>query len=142
MRQLNVNRPRITAAGDDRITRVGRILRKYKLDELPQLWNVLKGDMSVVGPRPEVPEFIKFYPRESKKKILSVRPGITDFAAIEFRDEERLLMDVADRQQVYVNDILPTKIAYYEKYVDQQSLMLDLRLILRTIGVIFWNSDR
>lgn len=128
---------RLTAGGDKRITPVGRILRRYKLDELPQLLNVIKGDMSLVGPRPEVPEYVACYPPGIRDKILSVRPGITDAASIEFRDEEAILMAADDIENTYINKILPIKLEHYSRYVDHRSLWIDIGLIIRTIGVIF-----
>lgn len=122
----------VTAQGDPRITPAGRVLRRYKLDELPQLWNVLRGDMSLVGPRPEVPKYVAEYPEEWAA-VLVVRPGITDFAAIEFVDEESLLAKSADPERTYVNEVLPRKLALYRKYVEQQSLGTDLSLIFSTL---------
>ena len=125
----------ITSAGDPRITRVGRVLRRYKLDELPQLMNVLRGDMSLVGPRPEVKRYVDLFPREYER-ILEVRPGITDFAAIEYRDEEQILARSADPERAYVEEILPAKIRLYERYLAEASFATDVRLIFRTIGAI------
>jgi len=127
---------KITTSGDSRITKTGCWLRKYKLDELPQLINVLKGDMSLVGPRPEVPEYVEFYTDEQKKKVLSVLPGITDRASIEFRNENDILKNSKDPVQDYKEKILPIKLDYYEKYVDERSLWLDLKLIIKTIVAI------
>lgn len=126
----------VTQAGDARITRCGRVLRRYKLDELPQLFNVIAGDMSLVGPRPEVPKFVAEYPPGVREIILSVRPGITDLATLEFRDEEQLLAAAADPQAVYRLEVLPKKLALYEKYIRERSLLGDLRLILRTLGAV------
>ena len=127
---------KITVGGDDRITRCGRILRKYKLDELPQLINVLRGEMSLVGPRPEVPEYVSHYPAEIREIVLSVPPGITDYASLEFRNENDLLSGAADPQAVYVNEILPRKLEHYVRYVRNRSLLVDLSLIVRTILTI------
>jgi len=127
---------KITTSGDSRITKTGCWLRKYKLDELPQLINVLKGDMSLVGPRPEVPEYVEFYTDEQKKKVLSVLPGITDRASIEFRNENDILKNSKDPVQDYKEKILPIKLDYYEKYVEERSLWLDLKLIIKTIVAI------
>lgn len=124
---------KITVGKDPRITQVGQILRKYKLDELPQLFNVVFGSMSFVGPRPEVDEYMRHYPEEIKKKVLSVRPGITDYASIEFKNENDLLASSDDPQQTYLNEILPIKQQYYLQYVDEQNLILDIKLIFRTI---------
>jgi len=125
----------ITASDDARITRVGRVLRRYKLDELPQLWNVLAGDMSLVGPRPEVERYVKLFEKEYAR-ILTIRPGITDFAALEYRDEESLLASSPDPERTYQEIVLPAKIRLYSRYLDEMSLGTDLLLILRTIGVL------
>lgn len=122
----------VTAAGDARVTRAGRWLRRAKLDELPQLIDVLKGDMSLVGPRPEVPRFMALYPADVRRQILSVRPGITDRAAIEFRDEEQVLARAADPEATYVSHIMPVKQRYYLDYVAKRSVAGDLRILLDT----------
>jgi lipopolysaccharide/colanic/teichoic acid biosynthesis glycosyltransferase len=127
---------KVTVDRDPRITRAGAWLRKRKLDELPQLFNVLMGDMSLVGPRPEVPEYVEFYSDEDRRVILSVLPGITDNAAIEFRDESQLLKEKSNPVRVYKEEILPKKIALYKKYVDNQTLLGDFRLIFRTLVAI------
>lgn len=126
----------ITVGADPRITRLGHFLRKTKLDELPQLLNVLKGDMSLVGPRPEVPAYIERYTPAQQTVILSVRPGITDFAAIEFCDEAEVLARAADPEAAYVEEVMPKKFELYARYVEEQSLLLDLNLILRTLAKI------
>jgi len=123
----------ITVANDQRITRMGRSLRKYKLDELPQLLNVLNGDMSLVGPRPETPRYVALYPEEARGVVLSVRPGITDEASIEFSDEGSLLAQVEDPEWTYIHEIMPRKIAIYERYVANQNVLGDLRIIMRTL---------
>ena len=128
--------PQVTAAGDARITRAGRWLRATKLDELPQLIDVLKGDMSLVGPRPEVPRYVAHYPAALRDKVLSVRPGITDIASIEYRDESAVLARAADPERAYIDEVLPHKLALAASYVDQASVWLDIRLILRTLGAI------
>lgn len=125
--------PQITASSDPRITRAGRFLRRFKLDELPQLINVLRGDMSLVGPRPEVPQYVDLYPADARSEILSVRPGITDEAAIEFSDEGIVLAGSADPERTYVEDILPRKVQHYRRYVRNQSLAGDLGIIFRTL---------
>ena len=125
--------PLITVGDDKRITKIGRFIRHYKLDELPQLINVLKGDMSLVGPRPEVPKYVDYYPDTLRQIILSVRPGITDPASIEFINENALLGSVQDPERYYVEKILPTKLKAYEKYVTTRTLASDLRIILKTI---------
>jgi lipopolysaccharide/colanic/teichoic acid biosynthesis glycosyltransferase len=132
--------PQITAEGDARVTASGRWLRRGKLDELPQLIDVLRGDMSLVGPRPEVPRYMALYPDEVRRAVLSVRPGMTDRAAIEFRDEERLLAAArargADLEQVYVREVLPVKQRYYLDYVRRHGVLGDLWLIARTLRAV------
>ncbi|MEW6221014.1 MAG: sugar transferase [Thermodesulfobacteriota bacterium] len=128
--------PKITVGDDPRITRSGRFLRQSKLDELPQLLNVVKGDMSLVGPRPEVPEYVALYPPEVREEVLSTPPGITDFASIEFKEESRILAEAGDPHRAYLETILPIKLAHYRRYVRKRSLALDLLLIVRTIWAI------
>jgi lipopolysaccharide/colanic/teichoic acid biosynthesis glycosyltransferase len=123
----------LTVHADARITRAGMFLRRSKLDELPQLFNVLAGDMSVVGPRPEVPEFMKFYTPTQRAIILSMKPGITDYAAILFRDESSLLDGRRDPIEVYRREIMPAKFAYYERYSREIGVLNDLRIILATV---------
>lgn len=129
--------PQLTVGRDARITPSGHFLRKYKLDELPQLIDVLFGDMSLVGPRPEVPKYVAHYPAGVRELVLSVRPGITDSASIEFRDENALLEGAADPELKYIQSILPVKLDYYREYVEQQSLWLDMKIIGRTIAKIW-----
>lgn len=124
------------AGNSSRVTPIGSILRKTKLDEVPQLFNVLLGQMSIVGPRPEVEKWTKVY-AERWTKVLKVRPGITDNASIEFRNEEDILANAADPELCYTDEILPRKIAFYEQYVDNHSLSLDCLIILRTVLVLF-----
>lgn len=128
--------PQLTVGADARITRAGAVLRRYKLDELAQLLDVLQGSMSLVGPRPEVPRYVALYPAELREKVLSVRPGITDFASIEYRDENALLARAADPEREYVEVVLPAKLQFAARYVDEASLGLDVRLILRTLRLI------
>jgi lipopolysaccharide/colanic/teichoic acid biosynthesis glycosyltransferase len=125
--------PQVTAGGDDRITPVGRVLRRHKLDELPQLWNVLVGDMSLVGPRPEVQRYVERFAADYER-ILAVRPGITDRAALEYRDEESVLAAAADPEAAYVSTVLPAKIQLYHRYLDEMSLRTDVTLVLRTLA--------
>lgn len=127
--------PEVTAAGDPRITRLGRWLRRTKLDELPQLWNVLRGDMSLVGPRPEVARYAHMFPADYQR-ILTVRPGITDFAALAFRDEEALLARAPSPEAAYAEVVLPAKIALYQRYLREMSLRTDLLLVLRTLAAV------
>ncbi|MBO3129934.1 sugar transferase [Dermatophilus congolensis] len=126
----------VSATGDTRVTRTGAWLRATKLDELPQLLNVLRGEMSLVGPRPEVPEWVEHWPPERAAVILSVRPGITDPASIEFRNEGDLLATVADPADYYVHTLLPRKTARYVDYVRSASLMSDLRILLATVRAV------
>jgi|ERR1700732_362042 len=125
-----------TVRADSRITRVGAFIRKSKLDELPQLINVLKGDMSFVGPRPEVPEFMNFYAPEQRAIILSLRPGMTDYAAIHFRDESSLLDPRNDPVEIYRHKIMPIKFAYYQRYCHDIGFLNDLRIILATVSLL------
>ena len=125
----------VSSADDPRITRIGGILRKYKLDELPQLINVFKGEMSFVGPRPEVPRYVAAF-QADYQEILTVKPGITDFASLEFKDENELLQHAEDPERKYLEEILPVKIRYYKKYLKEQSIMTDLTLILKTLWKI------
>jgi lipopolysaccharide/colanic/teichoic acid biosynthesis glycosyltransferase len=129
--------PTFTAAGDDRITAVGRFLRRYKLDELPQLCNVVIGDMSIVGPRPEVPAFVALY-TDDQRRVLLVRPGITDIASIVYRDEERILANREDSQRAYLEKIMPAKLKLNLAYLDKAGFRGDLALIFRTVKKIFW----
>lgn len=126
----------LTVGGDSRITRVGRVLRETKLDELAQLIDVWLGTMSLVGPRPEVPRYVQHYPAELKDKVLSVRPGITDIASIEYRDENAVLARAANPEQEYIHVVLPHKLALQARYVEQASVWMDVRLIWRTIMAI------
>jgi len=128
--------PQITVGADPRITRSGHFLRASKLDELPQLWDVLRGAMSLVGPRPEVPRYVALYPPGLREIVLSVRPGITDLASLEFRHESDLLARAADPEREYVDVLLPQKLALARQYVETASLAQDLRIILRTLGAL------
>ena len=122
----------VTRAGDTRVTRVGRLLRKFKLDELPQLWNVLVGDMSFVGPRPEVPRYVAQYTAE-QQQVLALKPGITDLATLEFRNEEELLRTAADTEAFYLEHCVPRKIALNLAYAQRANLWEDVKIILRTL---------
>lgn len=126
----------VTSANDSRITPVGAFLRKSKLDELPQLIDVLVGDMSVVGPRPEVPRYVELWGEEARREILSIRPGITDPAAIAFRNEQDELAAADDPERHYVEVILPKKVAMYRDYVQHRSFVGDLAVIARTLAAI------
>ncbi len=128
--------PQITVGADPRITRAGRFLRAAKLDELPQLLDVLGGTMSLVGPRPEVPRYVALYPAALRDKVLSVRPGITDPASIAYRDESALLARAADPERVYVEQVMPAKLRHAVEYVEQRSMSGDLRLIGATLRAL------
>lgn len=125
----------ITASGDARITRIGRILRRTKLDELPQLINVISGDMSLVGPRPEDPRYVELYTPE-QRRILAVRPGITSLASLEYRHEEQLLAG-DDWEEVYRTKIMPAKLAIDLAYIENDSRWQDIWILLRTVQAIF-----
>ena len=127
--------PRITVAGDARITRTGKFLRLTKLDELPQLWNVLCGEMSLVGPRPEVPEYVDLF-RERYRTVLTVRPGITDLASIRFRNEEEVLAGAAEPLKAYAERILPAKLDLAEEYVNTHNAFTDIGILFRTVTTI------
>ena len=131
--------PAITIGADARITRAGYWLRRTKADELPQLVNVLLGQMSLVGPRPEVPHYVALYPSDLRELILSVRPGITDHASIEFRDESTLLGQSSDPERTYVEEILPIKLRYAAQYARSHTLWADLKVIARTISAL-WSA--
>jgi lipopolysaccharide/colanic/teichoic acid biosynthesis glycosyltransferase len=124
---------------DQRITKLGGILRRYKIDELPQLINVLKGEMSFVGPRPEVPRYVSLYNLE-QQEVFRVKPGITDFASIEFRNENELLASVPNPEKYYIEEIMPIKLSLNIKYIKNQSLFLDIKLIIKTVIFIFVKS--
>lgn len=121
-----------TPNNDPRLTGIGAALRKYKIDEIPQLINVLKGDMSLVGPRPEVPQYVELYSHE-EKKILTVRPGITDWASLWNSDEGAVLVGTHDPEQTYLEKIRPTKIRLQLEYIHHRSLMIDLAILIKTI---------
>jgi lipopolysaccharide/colanic/teichoic acid biosynthesis glycosyltransferase len=125
----------ITVGGDGRITPMGRLLRRTKLDELPQLINVVRGEMSLVGPRPEIRAYVDLFPRQYAR-VLSVRPGITHRAALEFYAEEQLLASVRDPERYYVEQIMPRKLQLYLRDIERTSLMDDIRTILETVGSV------
>ncbi len=128
---------RITVGSRDvRITKVGYYLRRYKLDEFPQFINVLNGDMSIVGPRPEVQEYVDLY-TESQRKILQVKPGITDLASLAYFHENELLANSENPQQTYIKEVLPAKIKLNEEYLKNPSFFNDLSIILKTVAKIF-----
>jgi lipopolysaccharide/colanic/teichoic acid biosynthesis glycosyltransferase len=126
----------ITVGADARVTRVGGVLRKYKLDELAQLIDVFVGDMSLVGPRPEVPRYVACYPADVRAIVLSVPPGITDWASIEFKEENAMLGGAVDAERAYIEEILPIKLGYYVRYVRERSFMMDVRVIFATLAAV------
>ncbi len=132
--KVNADRtgPLVTVGGDSRITTLGRFLRRTKIDELPELWNVLLGDMSLVGYRPEVPVYIKHYQPEWEL-VFSLRPGITDLATLQFRNEERILMEAKDVERAYIEVVMPAKMELALYYVDNRSFWLDLKIITLTV---------
>ena len=131
---LNADKMGLLTVGgkDPRVTGIGYYLRKYKLDELPQLFNVLFGTMSLVGPRPEVRKYVDLY-SEEQRKVLSVRPGITDFASLEFINENDLLAKSTNPEQTYINEVMPAKLALNARYIEQQGIFTDFKIILNTI---------
>ncbi|WP_198342525.1 sugar transferase [Polaribacter sp. SA4-12] len=134
---LNADKKGLLTIGgrDPRVTTIGYYLRKSKLDELPQLINVVKGDMSFVGPRPEVRQYVNLY-SETQKKVLNVKPGITDLASIEFRNENEILSEQEDPNQYYIDYIMPKKLEINLKYITQRSLIKDLDVIIKTFIAI------
>ena len=130
--------PEITVGLDARITAAGKVLRRTRLDELPQLIDVLAGSMSLVGPRPEVPRYVAMYPRELRDKVLSVRPGITDRASIEYLDEASLLAAAADPERTYAEVVMPAKLRFAAEYVDHATLGTDVRLIALTLKTLLF----
>ena len=127
--------PAVTSHEDPRITRIGKWLRRYKLDELPQVINVIKGDMSLVGPRPEMQKYVTLF-ADDYKTILTIKPGITDYAALEYRHEEIILKKFNDIDQGYIQAILPLKIKLYKQYLAEISMLTDLKILFRTLGSI------
>ncbi len=126
---------KVTSANDNRITGVGRVLRKTKIDELPGLWNVLRGEMSFVGPRPEVPDYVDLE-NPLWRKILTVRPGITDPVTLRLRNEEQLLASVEDKQSFYVETLQPFKLRGYARFVETKSWQTDLKVIFQTLKAV------
>jgi len=136
MRHACRDGPLLTVGLDERITRAGRLLRAYKLDELPQLFNVLVGSMSLVGPRPEVPRYVACYPESVRREVLSVAPGITDWASIAYSQENAILGEADDPEQAYLDEVLPAKLVLYQRYVREHSFLLDLRIIGGTLAAL------
>ena len=137
MRVDSHNGPSITiGVRDPRITRAGYWLRRFKLDELPQLFNVLKGDMSLVGPRPELKKFVDLYTPE-QRRVITVKPGITDYASIIFRNENKLLEGKPDPVDYYIKEIMPVKLKLNLRYIERMSFWLDVRILIRTVLSVF-----
>ena len=137
MRKGSEAKGQLTIGGrDPRVTSMGYVLRKSKLDELPQLWNVLVGDMSLVGPRPEVAKYVALYTPE-QRAVLSVRPGITGMASIDYINENELLAKAADPELAYIEEVMPAKLALDLRYVRERSFLLDARIILATVKRVF-----
>lgn len=128
--------PAITAHQDPRVTRAGRPLRHYRVDELPQLIDVLSGEMSLVGPRPELPRYVALYPQALRELVLSVRPGITDPASLEFVDEASLLAQAGDQERFYIDEILPRKLQHQAAYVRRATLATDVAVLGRTLRML------
>lgn len=128
--------PQLTVGRDARVTKAGHWLRRHKLDELPQLVNVLQGSMSLVGPRPEVPRYVACYPADVRATVLSVAPGITDLASILYKEENEVLGRAADPERAYIDTILPVKLAYYQRYVRERSFWLDVRILCQTFAAL------
>lgn len=127
--------PEVTAGGDRRITPVGRFMRKWKLDELPQFWNVLRGEMTLVGPRPEVPRYVALYTPE-QRQVLSVRPGITGLTQLEYRNEEELLAGRDNVEEYYINEVMPAKLKRDLEYIRTRTLIGDLGILIRTVVAV------
>jgi len=141
MTQTSERKLSITVAGDPRVTAIGRLLRRYKADELPQLWNVVRGNMSLVGPRPEVPVYVAEYTQE-QRMVLSARPGITDPASLAYRNEEEILADQDDPERFYRTRILPDKLARNSAYLEKITLQNDIRIIVKTILSSFLREEK
>ena len=126
----------LTVGNDRRITKAGKFLRRHKLDEFPQLINVVGGSMSLVGPRPEVPRYVDCYPPEVRSQVLSVTPGITDWASIYYKEENSLLSRTVNPEQAYLDTILPAKLKYNLRYVHERSFWNDIRIIFTTLALL------
>ena len=126
---------------DPRVTPIGYYLRKYKLDELPQLINVLIGDMSLVGPRPEVSKYVNLYSKEDRV-VLSIKPGITDYASIYFRNENEILNSSSNPEKKYIEEVMPMKLELNKKYIEEKGLLTDLKIIFMTLKSIFHKNGK
>ena len=128
--------------GDDaRVTRLGKFIRRAKIDELPELINIFKGEMSIIGPRPEVSRYVEIYP-DKFNKILSVRPGLSDFASIKYRDEEKILSNQSDPERFYIETILPDKLRLAQKYINAISFQTDIKIIFKTLKELLGKQRR
>lgn len=136
MHQRQEGGPELTIGADPRVTHAGALLRRYKLDELPQLFNVINGSMSLVGPRPEVPRYVALYPEPLRRIVLSVAPGITDWASIMYKDENAVLARAGDPERAYIDTVLPAKLHYYVRYVRERTFWIDVKIIMRTLAAI------
>ena len=136
MHQRQDGGPELTVGADPRVTHAGALLRRYKLDELPQLLNVINGSMSLVGPRPEVPRYVALYPEPLRRIVLSVAPGITDWASIMYKDENAVLARAGDPERAYIDTVLPAKLHYYVRYVRERTFWIDVKIIVRTLAAI------
>lgn len=136
MRKVEKDELQLTVGEDARITRSGKFLRRYKLDEFPQLWNIVLGEMSFIGPRPEVPKYVALY-TEDQKRVLSVRPGLSDPASLAYMNEAELLAQAKDPEKTYIEEIMPAKLALNLKYIEERSFLGDLGLMLKTVGKVF-----
>jgi lipopolysaccharide/colanic/teichoic acid biosynthesis glycosyltransferase len=126
----------LTVGNDERVTKSGKFIRKYKIDEFPQLLNIIVGNMSLVGPRPEVPKYVALY-SEEQRMVLSVLPGLTDLATIEYIDEQQALGQSEDPEREYLEQVLPAKLALSLRYIEERTFFLDIKLLLKTIVQIF-----
>lgn len=124
---------------DPRITKIGYVLRKYKIDELPQLWNILKGEMSFIGPRPEVPEYVALY-NTKQRNVLKVRPGLSDYASLDYINENEILSKYSTPEEAYINIVMPQKLQLSLKYIHDMSLKTDFNIIIKTIAKIIKNN--
>ena len=135
MRSVNSDNLQLTVGMDQRITKVGRFIRKFKLDELPQLWNILVGNMSFIGPRPEVPKYVRYY-TDSQKELLKFRPGLSDPASLAFSNEAELLAKQENPEQYYIRELMPAKLKMSLDYHQNRNFWTDLKIVLKTIKQI------
>ena len=135
MKKIAEDKLELTVGEDQRITRIGKYIRSYKIDEFPQLWNILKGEMSFVGPRPEVPRYVQLYSDE-QRIVLSVRPGLTDPASLAFMNEAQILAETDNPTEKYIREIMPEKLRMNIDYLEKRSFLTDLRIILKTMTKI------